>query len=92
MNLYINCISADNIMRCKKGSEEVLKHVTLTNPQIYQVDVMRSDILFDVLIELPDNYMITSYYNGNDEYIKISLSKLGDIELNTKDFRDITIN
>ena len=53
---------------------------------------MRSDILFDVLIELPDNYMITSYYNGNDEYIKISLSKLGDIELNTKDFRDITIN
>ena len=92
MNLYINCISADNIMRCKKGSEEVLKHIKLTNPQIYQVDVMRSDILFDVLIELPDNYIITSYYNGNDEYIKISLSKLGDIELSVKDFRDITIN
>lgn len=92
MVMYINCISADNIMRCKKGSEEVLKHVTLTNPQIYQVDAIRSDILFDVAIDLPDNYNISSFYKGSDEYIKISLSKLGDMELNTKDFRDITIN
>lgn len=86
MKLLINCISADNIMRCKKDSMEVLKHLTLINPQCYE-----NQILFDVAVDLPDNYSITSRYEGKEEFLTIQLSLLGNIELNTKDFREIII-
>lgn len=86
MQLYINSISADKILRCKRTSDEVLKHITLVNPQYYE-----GEVLFDVHITLPDNYNITSKYVGKAEHIYIQLSNLGDIELDVMDFRSITL-
>ena len=89
MNLYINCVSANNIMRCKKDNLDVMQYVTLINPQYMGYD---ETIMFDMYINLPEDYNINSRFEGNDEYIVIKLSKIGSLELNTKDFRDITIN
>ena len=89
MELYVNCVSADKIMRCKKDNLEVMQYVTLVNPQYMGYD---ESIMFDMRITLPDDYNINSKFDGNDEYVVIKLSKLGNIELNTKDFRTITIN
>ena len=44
-----------------------------------------------MIIDLPTDYKISGKTEGINEYIIIQLSKLGTIELNTKDFRDITI-
>lgn len=89
MELYVNCVSAAKIMRCKKDNLEVMQYVTLVNPQYMSYD---ESIMFDMRITLPDDYNISSKFDGNDEYVVIKLSKLGNIELNTKDFRTITIN
>ena len=86
MNCYINCITPDKIMRCKKGSEELLNYIELINPQIYE-----SQIFYDVLIALPEDFSIQTKYRGKDEHVIIKLSKLGDIELDVKDYRDITL-
>lgn len=86
MQLYINQISADKIMRSKKTSDQILQHITLINPQYYE-----GIVLFDVHILLPDNYSIYSRYEGKDEKLVISLSKLGSMELDVKDFRNITL-
>ena len=86
MTLVINCITADKLLRCKKGSEELLNYVQLINPQVYE-----SQIFYDVLVALPEDYSITSKFRGKEEYITIKLSKLGDMELNTKDYRDISL-
>lgn len=86
MNCYINCITPDKIMRAKKGSEELLNYIELVNPQMYE-----NQIFYDVLIALPEDYSIGCKYRGKDEHIIIKLSKLGDIELNVKDYRDITL-
>lgn len=88
MELYINCVSADNIMRCKKDNLEVMQYVTLVNPQYMGYD---STIMFDMQIKLPEDYNISSRFEGNDEYLVIKLSKIGSLEFNTKDFRDVTI-
>ena len=85
MFLYINCISAEKIMNCKKDPE-VNQHIELVNPQY-----MEGIILFDVKINLPDNFTITTRQEGIDDYICICLSKLGIIELNTRDYRDLLI-
>lgn len=86
MELYIHCVTADKIMKCKRSSEEVLKHITLVNPQCYE-----NQIFFDVHVTLPEDYNICSRFEGKDEIMVISLSKLGVIELNVMDFRSITI-
>lgn len=86
MTLTINSVTADSILRCKKDSQEVLKHIRLVNPQVYD-----TEILFDVVVDLPDNYSISSKYEGYEDFIVITLSNLGHIELNTKEFRDIII-
>ena len=86
MQLYINCISADRIMKCKKDTQEVLQHIKLINPQY-----MEGDILFDVAVTLPDNFSISSRFEGLDEFVTISLSNLGNIDLNVKDFRDLVL-
>ena len=88
MELYINCVSADNIMRCKKDNLDVMQYVTLVNPQYMGYD---TTVMFDMHIRLPEDYSITSKFEGNDEYLVIKLSKIGSLELNTKDFRDVTI-
>ena len=85
MKAYINWVSADTVMRCKK-SEEVMDHIQLINPMSFE-----GGVLFDMIIDLPDGYSISGRIEGISEYIVIKLSKLGTIELNTKDFRDITI-
>lgn len=86
MQLYINTISADKILRCKRTSDEVLQHITLVNPQYYE-----GEVLFDVHITLPESYSINSRYDGKKEYVQIILSNLGDIELDTMDYRCITL-
>lgn len=88
MELYINCVNADNIMRCKKDNLEVMQYVTLINPQYAGYD---DSIMFDMRIKLPEDYSISSRFEGNDEFLVIKLSKIGSIELNTRDFRDVTI-
>ena len=85
MKLYINWVSADTVMRCKK-SEEVMDHIQLINPMSFE-----GGVLFDMIIDLPTDYNISGKTEGINEYIIIQLSKLGTIEMNTKDFRDITI-
>ena len=85
MKLYINWISADTVMRCKK-SVEVMDHIQLINPMSFE-----GSVLFDMIVDLPTDYKISGKTEGVNEYIIIQLSKLGTIELNTKDFRDITI-
>ena len=85
MKLYINWVSADAVMRCKK-SEEVMDHIQLINPMSFD-----GGVLFDMIIDLPTDYKISGKTEGINEYIIIQLSKLGTIEMNTKDFRDITI-
>lgn len=85
MKVYINWVSADTVMRCKK-SEEVMDHIQLINPMSFE-----GGVLFDMIIDLPTDYKISGKTEGINEYIIIQLSKLGTIELNTKDFRDITI-
>jgi len=72
-------------MRCKK-SDEVMDHIQLINPMSFE-----GGVLFDMIIDLPTDYKISGKTEGINEYIIIQLSKLGTIELNTKDFRDITI-
>lgn len=85
MKVYINWVSADTVMRCKK-SDEVMDHIQLINPMSFE-----GGVLFDMIIDLPTDYKISGKTEGINEYIIIQLSKLGVIELNTKDFRDITI-
>ena len=85
MQLYINCITAEKIMTCKKDPE-VNQYLKLINPQS-----MGGMILFDVVIQLPDDFNISTKHEGIDDIVIISLSKLGTIELNTKDFRDLTL-
>ena len=85
MQLYVTCISAEKIMSCKK-SPEVNQHIKLVNPQC-----MGGTILFDAVIQLPDDFTITSKHEGIEDIIIVSLSKLGTIELNTRDHRDLTI-
>lgn len=85
MQLYISCMSAEKIMSCKKDPE-CNEHIKLVNPQS-----MGGVILFDAVIQLPDDFKITSKHEGIEDIVVISLSKLGCIELNTKDFRDLTI-
>ena len=86
MQLYINSISADKILRCKRSADEILKHITLVNPQYYE-----GEVLFDVHITLPYNYIITSKYEGKAEHLYIQLSNLGSMELDVMDFRSITL-
>lgn len=86
MNIYVNCISADTALRLKKD-EEVLKHITLVNPQCYE-----GNILFDMQITLPDSFTLSRKYDGYKELMIITLGNIGAIELDTKDFRDIIIN
>lgn len=85
MTLYINCVTAEKIMSCKKDPE-INQYMELVNPQY-----MEGIILFDVKINLPDNFTVTSRQEGIDDYISITLSKLGTIELNTRDYRDLLI-
>lgn len=86
MDMYINCITPDSFIRAKKGSEELLQYVELVNPQIYDTQVF-----YDVLVKLPEDYKVSSKYRGKDELISIELSKLGSLELDVKDFRNITL-
>lgn len=86
MQLMINCVTADNIMRCKKDGSEVIQHLKLINPQCYE-----NEILFDVVVDLPFNYTISSRYEGKEELVTVQLSHLGSIELNCKDFREMII-
>lgn len=85
MKLYINWVSADTVMRCKK-SEEVMDRIQLINPMSFE-----GGVLFDMIIDLPEGYSISGRTEGLNEYIIIKMSKLGTIEMNTKDFRDMTI-
>lgn len=85
MQLYVSCISAEKIMSCKKDPE-VNQHIKLVNPQC-----MGGMILFDAVIQLPDTFNITSKHEGIDDIVEVSLSKLGRIELNTRDYRDLTL-
>ena len=86
MQLYVNCITADTALRFKKDSEEVVKHITLVNPQCFE-----GNILFDMQITLPDNFSVSRKYDGYKELMIITLGNIGTIELDTKDFRDIII-
>lgn len=86
MQLYINCVSADKILQCKKDNEEVVKRLKLINPQYAE-----GEVFFDVAVNLPDNFTITNKHEGVDNFIIIYLSNLGKIELNVKDFRDILL-
>lgn len=73
-------------MRCKKTSEELLDYVELYNPR-----ECNNQIYYDVMVILPDDYTITSKICDRNEYVVITLSKLGNIEINTKDFLYITV-
>lgn len=86
MQLYINSVTADKILKCKKDNEEVVKRLKLINPQYSE-----GDVYFDVAVSLPDNFTITNKHEGMEDFIFIYLSNLGKIELNVKDFRDILI-
>lgn len=86
MDMYINCITPDSFIRAKKGSEELLQYVELVNPQVYG-----TQIFYDILVKLPEDYSVSSKYNGKDERVVIQLSKLGALELDVKDFRNITL-
>lgn len=84
MEMLINSVSAETVMKCKKGSQEAVQHMRLINPQMYG-----NEILFDVHVTLPDNFSITCKHEGKCDKLIIQLSNLGDIELDTKDFRDV---
>lgn len=86
MDMIIASVSADTIMRAKKGSQEAVKHMTLINPQMYG-----NEILFDVHISLPDNFSISCRHEGKRDMLIIQLSNLGDVELDTQDFRDVQL-
>ena len=85
MQLYVTCISAEKIMSCKKDPE-VNQHIKLVNPQC-----MGGVILFDAVIQLPDSFSITTKHEGIEDIVEVSLSRLGSIELNTRDYRDLTL-
>lgn len=85
MQLYVNCITAEKIMFCKKDPE-VNQYIKLINPQS-----MGGVISFDAVIQLPDDFNISVKHEGIDTIVVIALSKLGCMELNTKDFRDLTL-
>ena len=86
MQLYINCITADKILKCKRNDDEVIKRIKLINPQY-----MENEVYFDVIVMLPDNFNISNKHECNEDYLVISLSNLGNMELNVKDFRDVTL-
>lgn len=86
MQLYINSITPDSVMRCKKGSDELLKYMELINPQVYE-----NHIYYDVFIQLPDDFSISCKHQGSDEILIVTMSKLGDLELNTKDYRQVIL-
>lgn len=86
MQLYINCITADKVLQCKKDNEEVIKRLKLVNPQ-YSEGV----VFFDVVVNLPENFSIMNRMEGMDQFIIIMLSNLGSIKLNVNDFRDILL-
>ena len=86
MKLFINWITADSVWKCKK-SDEVMEHIRLINPMSYE-----GGILFDMIIDLPDDWKIEGVQEGLNTFIVITLSKLGTLKLNTIDFRDITIS
>ena len=85
MQIYITGISAENIMSCKKDPE-VNQYIKLVNPQC-----MGGIIMFDAVIQLPDTFNISIKHEGIEDIIVIELSKLGSMELNTKDYRDLTL-
>ena len=85
MQLLINCVEANKIFSCTKDMDTI-KHIELVNPQY-----MNGSVLFDILVHLPDSFSIGSRLDGLEEYITVTLNKLGAFELNTKDFRDITL-
>ena len=60
--------------------------ITLVNPQY-----MEGIILFDIKVDLPENFTISSRQEGISDIITITLSKMGSIELNTADYRDLTL-
>lgn len=90
MELSINCISADAIMRARKDSDEVMRRMTISNPQFYALPD-EGVIFFDLKIILTEGYSITSRFEGETEFIKIKLSNLGDLELKRSDFREMVI-
>ena len=45
----------------------------------------------DIHITLPDGFTISKRSEGVEEFLVVSLSKLGSFELNTRAYRDVTI-
>lgn len=90
MELSINCISADSIMRARKNNDEIMRRMTIGNPQVYALPD-EGVIYFDLKIKLTEGYSINVRYEGDEEYIKIKLSNLGDLELKRSDFREMVI-
>ena len=86
MKIIVSWITAETVIKCKKDPA-VMDRIQLVNPMSYE-----GIVLFDMLINLPDDYTISGKIDGINEYVVITLSKLGSIEINTKDFRDITIS
>lgn len=86
MQLIISSVEANKIFFIKKDSDEITKYIEVVNPQY-----IGGSVLFDIHVNLPDNFNITTRLDGIEQYIVITLGKLGSFELNVKDYRDLTI-
>ena len=86
MQLLINSVEANKIFFVKKDNDDVAKHIEVVNPQY-----MGGMVLFDIHVNLPEEFSINTRHDGIEDYIIVKLSKLGSFELNTKDFRDLCI-
>lgn len=86
MQLLINNVSANDLFFIKRDSEEIKKHINIVNTQCYG-----GVIMCDIHITLPDGFTISKRSEGVEEFLVVSLSKLGSFELNTRAYRDVTI-
>ena len=88
MQLIINSVASDKLFSINgnKGSVELAQHLHLYNPQVYG-----NDIIYDIYIDLSDIFSIENFYKRDQEYVRITLGKLGSIELSNSDYRDMNI-
>lgn len=86
MQIIFTSVTADSVMQANK-SPEVVQHMKLINAQMTYED----SLLFDLVVFPTDDFTITKTADGNKDKIRLTLSKLGFIELNVNEYRDLMI-
>lgn len=86
MQIIFTSVTADSVMQANK-SPEIVQHLKLQNAQMNYDGAL----LFDLVVYPTDDFTINKSTDGTKEKIRVILSKLGYIELNVNEFRDLMI-